>query len=243
METNRRNFIGGAFALTAGMCLPSIAAPKHEDDIIDIRNIVVKEIQRSIFHVHEGTSKYLKAKAGRFSLLDCFYLDVELERKTKFLVGSRIHKICFATTIPKTHVIGVVFGIKMRPDSEMQYFRFAHPANWDVVDFAREWARRTDPEVEGIVGESFSKWVAEVQSAELETDMNEEDKISHIKNMYVPTSNYLFTCEGVHKHLLVVPSKTERGAFDVKLMWSYADMTVDADYKIIATTIKLKEIS
>ena len=164
--------------------------------------------------------------------------------KRRKLEGSpRIHKICFVTTIPKTHVIGVVFGIKMRPDSEMQYFRFAQTANWDVANFAREWARRSDSEVEGIVGESFSKWVVEVQSAELETDMNEEDKISHIKNMYVPTSNYLFTCEGVHKHLLVVPSKTERGAFDVKLMWSYADMTEDADYKIIATTIKTKEIA
>ena len=67
MEISRQNFIGGLFALATGMCLPSIAASKHEDDIIDIRNIVVKEIQRSIFHVHEGTSKYQKAKAGRFS--------------------------------------------------------------------------------------------------------------------------------------------------------------------------------
>jgi hypothetical protein len=235
METNRRNFIGGIAALASGVCIPSFGA---EQKITDIRSIVAKDIDHCFL-------KYVvKARCGRFSLLDCLNLAKELQDRTQYLLGSKIHKIWFAPTIPKTGVIGVVVAIQETPYSNIRCFRCAKPCliDEDIINSAKQWTKKNKLKVEREVVQGFNEWIEEVKSIEFPKGMSEQDRINHIKNMYVPTGNILFVGEGVHHKLTVVPSKKEMGEYDVKLAWKYpADWSFkNEEHNTLTTTVKLK---
>jgi hypothetical protein len=112
----------------------------------------------------------------------------------------------------------------------------------DIINSAKQWTKKNKLKVEREVVQGFNEWIEEVKSIEFPKGMGEQDRINHIKNMYVPTGNILFVGEGVHHKLTVVPSKKEMGEYDVKLAWKYpADWSFkNEEHNTLTTTVKLK---
>lgn len=236
MEISRQNFIGGLFALATGMCLPSIAYTKQDDDIVDIRNRVVSDIWLT-------AKKYLrKVEDGECSLPDLWQFENEAFHKTFHLrTEGKIHRIFFMGTIPHNDILGMVFGIKKHTWSETRYFRFSCTNKESLIPIAKEWGRKEYADVKLLVDKTFKEWLEKAQN--LAMDASKTVDCLALEQLYYPYGNQLSLVEGVHKLLRVLPSKANPGTYDVQLRWSYADWGNDEDVKTLTATIKTKEIA
>lgn len=248
MDISRRNFISGLASLVAVPCLSDIVSCDDNTERT-IYDLVLTHLKKHIPKATQGYY-YLKRNNGvinaedahkwGFCMNDAWHLENDLYEDTKFLVESgKMHRMLFLVVIPTTGMIGVICGTKRTADSETKYTRIGMTDILGLRDFTKDWCSKTYDDIDGMVTDSFHKWVGSLKGLEFDPNWTEKECCCAIKHSYVPISNRQFM-EGVSKKLHVKPHENQKGTYDIELEWIYGEMWQDKnDIKVLRETVRI----